>query len=118
MLTEININLIVISLLSPNARSPSRAASPHHSRENSPRIKSPGHVTANNYPPKTSWSTCPSSSVGQESDDLLNFSDYSFPEEPKLRVCMMGYNATGKTSLVSQFLTSEYMNTYDSSLGK
>ena len=31
---------------------------------------------------------------------------------------MMGMNETGKTALVSQFLTSEYMNTYDASLGE
>lgn len=36
----------------------------------------------------------------------------------KYRVAMLGDNGTGKTALVSQFLTSEYMNTYDASLGK
>ena len=36
----------------------------------------------------------------------------------KYRVCMLGMNDTGKTALVSQFLTSEYMNTYDASLGE
>lgn len=30
---------------------------------------------------------------------------------------MMGDAATGKTALVSQFMTSEYMHTYDASLG-
>ena len=36
----------------------------------------------------------------------------------KFRVCMMGESQVGKTSLVSQCLTSDYMNTYDASLGK
>ena len=36
----------------------------------------------------------------------------------KYRVCVLGSNGTGKTALVSQFLTSEYMNTYDASLGE
>ena len=36
----------------------------------------------------------------------------------KYRVSMLGMNDTGKTALVSQFLTSEYMNTYDASLGE
>lgn len=30
----------------------------------------------------------------------------------------MGDAGTGKTALVSQFMTSEYMHTYDASLGK
>ena len=31
---------------------------------------------------------------------------------------MMGASAVGKTAIVSQCLTSDYMNTYDASLGK
>lgn len=31
---------------------------------------------------------------------------------------MLGDAGVGKTALVSQFMTSEYMNTYDASLGK
>ena len=38
--------------------------------------------------------------------------------DAKYRVPLLGSNGTGKTALVSQFLTSEYMNTYDASLGK
>jgi hypothetical protein len=40
------------------------------------------------------------------------------PDPVKYRVCMLGLNDTGKTALVNQFLTSEYMNTYDVSLGE
>lgn len=41
------------------------------------------------------------------------------PEEreiPKYRVVLLGESGVGKTALVSQFMTSEYMNTYDASL--
>ncbi len=45
--------------------------------------------------------------------------DPAAADEPvKYRVCILGQNGTGKTALVNQFLTSEYMNTYDASLGK
>lgn len=36
----------------------------------------------------------------------------------KYRVVLLGYSGVGKTALVSQFMTSEYINTYDASLGK
>lgn len=41
------------------------------------------------------------------------------PEEreiPKYRVVLLGEAGVGKTALVNQFMTSEYMNTYDASL--
>lgn len=37
---------------------------------------------------------------------------------PKYRVVLLGDAGVGKTALVSQFMTSEYMNTYDASLGE
>ena len=39
-------------------------------------------------------------------------------ERRKVRVCMMGDCQVGKTSLVSQFITSEHIHTFDSSLGE
>lgn len=39
-------------------------------------------------------------------------------EVSKYRVVLLGDSGVGKTALVSQFMTSEYMNTYDASLGK
>ena len=39
-------------------------------------------------------------------------------ESERFRICILGSNRVGKTALVNQFLTSEYMNTYDASLGK
>ena len=45
-------------------------------------------------------------------------SDIEEDEQPKFRVCLMGESQVGKTSLVSQCLTSDYMNTYDASLGE
>lgn len=38
------------------------------------------------------------------------------PASPMHRVVMLGDSGVGKTALVSQFMTSEYMNTYDVSL--
>ncbi|KAG4069698.1 hypothetical protein HA402_002277, partial [Bradysia odoriphaga] len=38
------------------------------------------------------------------------------PPPPRLRVVMMGDSGVGKTALVSQFMTSEYMHIYDASL--
>jgi Rad/Gem-related GTP binding protein 1 len=45
-------------------------------------------------------------------------SDASVEEITKYRVVLLGDAGVGKTALVSQFMTSEYMNTYDASLGK
>ncbi|XP_066137975.1 uncharacterized protein [Euwallacea fornicatus] len=53
-------------------------------------------------------------SVGSDSFDSMNDAD----EVPKYRVVTLGDAGVGKTALVSQFMTSEYMNTYDASLGK
>jgi GTPase SAR1 family protein len=36
----------------------------------------------------------------------------------RYRVVLLGDSGVGKTALVSQFMTSEYMHTYDASLGK
>lgn len=44
----------------------------------------------------------------------FNFYIYFFSH----RVVMMGDSGVGKTALVSQFMTSEYMHVYDASLGK
>jgi len=44
-------------------------------------------------------------------DDVMFKSHY-------LSLCVIGGTGVGKTALVSQFMTSEYMNTYDASLGK
>ena len=46
--------------------------------------------------------------IQEESEDTVE----------KIRVCMMGDNGVGKTALVSQFLTSDYIDTYDASLGE
>jgi len=39
-------------------------------------------------------------------------------EVTKYRVVLLGDSGVGKSALVNQFMTSEYMNTYDASLGK
>ena len=38
-------------------------------------------------------------------------------DHPSMRVCMVGDAQVGKTSLVSQFVTSEHMKDFDASLG-
>ncbi|XP_015172882.1 PREDICTED: uncharacterized protein LOC107064582 [Polistes dominula] len=43
-------------------------------------------------------------------------SESEIEEIPKYRVVLLGDSGVGKTALVSQFMTSEYMNTYDASL--
>lgn len=43
---------------------------------------------------------------------------YLFILSGRYRVVLFGDAGTGKTALVSQFMTSEYMHTYDASLGK
>lgn len=35
-----------------------------------------------------------------------------------IRVLMLGEASVGKSSLVSQFMTSEYLHAYDTSIGK
>ena len=87
---------------------------------------------------RSPWSTCGSSSYADGLDDmgdeLLNCSSLNKPindefhgntitrdgrdETEKLRVCLLGHIGVGKTSLVNQFLTSDFMHTYDTSIGK
>lgn len=42
----------------------------------------------------------------------------SADEAAKYRAVLLGDSGVGKTALVSQFMTSDYMNTYDASLGE
>ncbi|XP_060874223.1 probable serine/threonine-protein kinase nek3 [Metopolophium dirhodum] len=54
---------------------------------------------------------------GNSSYNDLSSGESSVAEEiPKYRVVLLGESGVGKTALVSQFMTSEYMNTYDASL--
>lgn len=56
---------------------------------------------------------------GNSSYNDMSSGESSVAEEiPKYRVVLLGESGVGKTALVSQFMTSEYMNTYDASLGK
>ncbi|KAL3288392.1 hypothetical protein HHI36_002840 [Cryptolaemus montrouzieri] len=45
-------------------------------------------------------------------------SSTSAPGPTPYRVLMLGGPAVGKSSLVSQFMTSEYLHAYDTSIGK
>ena len=69
--------------------------------------------TGSSYSPMLGCSESTSARVspGPELEDEVD------PESPRFRVCLMGESQVGKTSLVSQFLSSEFLNTYDASLG-
>nr|XP_012136889.1 PREDICTED: uncharacterized protein LOC100883976 isoform X2 [Megachile rotundata] len=56
-------------------------------------------------------SCCSGQGVGADSTESEDMEDI-----PKYRVVLLGDSGVGKTALVSQFMTSEYMNTYDASL--
>ncbi|XP_017878812.1 uncharacterized protein LOC108624199 [Ceratina calcarata] len=56
-------------------------------------------------------SCCSGQGVGADSIE-----SEEMEEIPKYLVVMLGDSEVGKTALVSQFMTSEYINTYDSSL--
>ena len=68
--------------------------------------------TGSSYSPMLGYSDSNSARVspGPELEDEAG--------SPRFRVCLMGESQVGKTSLVSQFLSSEFLNTYDASLGK
>ena len=84
---------------------------------------------------RSPWSPCGSSStadrleylgdqfarfVSLHSQSVSEFHGVRHVEEEveKLRVCLLGHFAVGKTALVNQFMTSDYRNSYDASLGK
>lgn len=58
-------------------------------------------------------SCCSGQGVGADSTESEEMEEVS-----KYRVVLLGDSGVGKTALVSQFMTSEYINTYDASLGK
>ncbi|XP_070498804.1 uncharacterized protein Rgk2 isoform X2 [Chironomus tepperi] len=53
---------------------------------------------------------------GYTGGDESNSSDSEPTPPTRYRVVMLGDSGTGKTALVNQFMTSEYMHTYDASL--
>lgn len=55
--------------------------------------------------------------TGGASSTTSASSEHPLPAQPR-KVIMMGTVGVGKTSLVTQFMSSEYMNAYDGSLGK
>lgn len=109
-------------------RSPSRCASPFAShsgsRDVSPRPKSPRKKRNSGI--RQMGNSPHGSCFGDDEDDLEDAELSGICAETELvekavmryRVSVLGENDTGKTALVSQFLTSEYINTYDASLGQ
>ncbi len=71
--------------------------------------------------PSSPWSSSRQSFVEEEFEDdvlKLDLDEDGEGVNGKYRVCVLGQNDAGKTALVAQFLTSEYIDTYDASLGK
>ena len=109
-------------------RNNSPHASQTGSRDLSPRTISPcspGFSSSFNFPSTGPSSVKSNKSSGDPSiEDIDNVDDQDGDEEgeeeecERFRICFLGSNRVGKTALVNQFLTSEYMNTYDASLGK
>jgi len=102
----------------------SRNNSQVSSRDVSPKTKSPTDSYFN-----FQSGTNSSLKSNKSSDDTSNHStnnitdievyDYDADmdvEHNTFRICVLGETGVGKTALVNQFLTSEHMNTYDSSL--
>eukprot|EP00090_Calanus_glacialis_P024886 TRINITY_DN38619_c0_g1_i2.p1 TRINITY_DN38619_c0_g1~~TRINITY_DN38619_c0_g1_i2.p1 ORF type:complete len:639 (+),score=153.67 TRINITY_DN38619_c0_g1_i2:48-1964(+) len=85
------------------------------------RSRSPGSPnTATSRSVSRATSSCVSPMPGGSNTTSARVSpvqsDIEEDDQPKFRVCLMGESQVGKTSLVSQCLTSDYMNTYDASL--
>ncbi|CAL8070070.1 unnamed protein product [Orchesella dallaii] len=54
----------------------------------------------------------------EEYEDELTMREFGFEDiKVKYRVVLLGESGVGKSALVRQFMTSEYINTYDMSLG-
>ncbi|XP_037077074.1 uncharacterized protein LOC119098256 [Pollicipes pollicipes] len=91
-----------------HSRSPSGTRTPY---EGSPRTSRPssrsGERSGNKSPFEGSCCGSSYNSSEQEKEDKAIY-----------RVMMLGEAGVGKSSLINQFMSSEYMNTYDASLGK
>ena len=98
-----------------NSRATSPLGSQNGSRDASPRSRSPDQSSYS-----SSWRTGGKNSSNEVSveEEYEEIQEESEDTVEKIRVCMMGDNGVGKTALVSQFLTSDYIDTYDASLGE
>lgn len=57
-------------------------------------------------------------SIYSEISDTTSGDFFFGSEENRYRVVMLGHSGVGKSALVNQFMTSEYISTYDASLGE
>ena len=99
-------------------RSPRGGVSPTRASNSSSRAASPSGAFGPQAQQRYQWSTCGSTSGCTTASDDVDVDEEVVDSQEKLRVCILGYAGVGKTSLVNQFLTSEYLNTYDKSIGK
>lgn len=61
----------------------------------------------------------PGSARNSAANSLASSRESSASQGPApYRVLMLGASAVGKSSLVSQFMTSEYLHAYDTSIGE
>ena len=97
----------------------SQNGSRNGSRDISPaRSRSPDQSSCTSSWRTTGKNSSNDVSAEEEYEEIVEEPELEENTVEKIRVCMMGDNGVGKTALVSQFLTSDYIDTYDASLGK
>lgn len=86
------------------------------------RSRSATSVTTSNGSPGTSpaTSSCSSSglAVGSRKASVMGYDSVPVSRHSPVRIRMLGTLGVGKSALVSQFMTSEYMNAYECSQGE
>lgn len=75
-------------------------------------------MTFSEFPRNGNGSTRLTLSSGKVDFSSISQDDKLIDVLPFFRVLMLGGDKVGKSSLVSQFMTSEYLHAYDTSIGE